>query len=205
MKKYIYEGKTIEDAKAKALEELKTTENELIINILEAKSTLLKKIVKIEVITTNDILNYIKEVLTEILNLMGIEVKFEIRKRDKTISIKLFSNNNAILIGKNGRTIGALQILIRQIINNEIDEKLSIVLDVENYKEKRGKNIEYLAKKTAREVAKTKIEAKLDSMNSYERRIVHSVLADDKFVYTESVGEEPNRCVVIKIKEEINS
>ena len=63
------------------------------------------------------------------------------------------------------------------------------------------KNIEYLAKKTAREVAKTKVEAKLDSMNSYERRIVHSILSDDKYVYTESIGEEPNRCVVIKPKE----
>ena len=106
------------------------------------------------------------------------------------------------VIGKNGRTIAALQTIIRQIISSEIDEKISIVLDVENYKEKRVKNIEYLAKKTAREVAKTKVEATMDSMNSYERRIVHSVLADDKYVYTESTGEEPNRCVVIKLKEQ---
>ena len=134
---------------------------------------------------------------------MGIETNFEVRRRDKTISIKLFSNNNAILIGKNGRTIGALQTIIRQIVSNQINEKLSILLDVENYKEKKEKNIEYLAKKTAREVAKTKVEVTMDSMNSYERRIVHSVLADDKYVYTESIGEEPNRCVVIKLKEEI--
>ena len=134
---------------------------------------------------------------------MGIETNFEVRRRDKIISIKLFSNNNAILIGKNGRTIGALQTIIRQIVSNQINEKLSILLDVENYKEKKEKNIEYLAKKTAREVAKTKVEVTMDSMNSYERRIVHSVLADDKYVYTESIGEEPNRCVVIKLKEEI--
>ena len=67
---------------------------------------------------------------------------------------------------------------------------------------KRVKNIEYLAKKTAREVAKTKVEATMDSMNSYERRIVHEVLSKDKYVYTESIGEEPNRKVVIKLKEE---
>jgi len=204
MKKYIYEGKTIEEAKEKALTELKVNEEELIIEVLEEKSSLLKKVAKIEVTTINDVLNYTKEVITEILKLMNIDVKFEIRRREKTISIKLFSNNNAILIGKNGRTIGALQTIIRQIISNEINEKLSIVLDVENYKEKRVKNIEYLAKKTAREVAKTKVEAKMDSMNSYERRIVHSILSDDKYVYTESVGEEPNRCVVIKLKEENN-
>ena len=202
MKKYIYEGKTLEEVKEKAINELAVSEDDLFINVLEEKTSLLKKTAKIEVTTMNDVLNYTKETISEILKLMGIDVKFEIRKREKTISIKLFSDNNAILIGKNGRTIGALQILIRQIISNEVNEKISILLDVENYKEKRVKNIEYLAKKTAREVAKTKVEATMDSMNSYERRIVHSVLADDKYVYTESIGEEPNRCVVIKLKEQ---
>lgn len=202
MKKYIYEGKTIEELKEKALNELKVNEEDLIINILEEKNSLLKKTAKIEVTTINDVINYAKKILSEILKLMNIDVKFEIRRREKTISIKLFSDNNAILIGKNGRTIAALQTLIRQIVSNEINEKISIILDVENYKEKRTKNIEYLAKKTAREVAKTKVEATLDSMNSYERRIVHNILSNDKFVYTESIGEEPNRCVVIKLKEQ---
>lgn len=203
MKKYTYEGKTYDEVKEKALSELKVKEEDLIIINKEEKSSLLKKTSKIEVTTINDVQNYIKETISEILKLMGIETNFEVRRRDKTISIKLFSNNNAILIGKNGRTIGALQTIIRQIVSNQINEKLSILLDVENYKEKKEKNIEYLAKKTAREVAKTKVEVTMDSMNSYERRIVHSVLADDKYVYTESIGEEPNRCVVIKLKEEI--
>ena len=139
---------------------------------------------------------------TEITKLMGLTVNLEVRRRDDNITIKIFSDHNAVLIGKNGYTVEALQTIIRQIIHNETKEYIGIVLDVENYKEKRVKNLEYLAKKVAREVAKTKVEAKLDSMNSYERRIVHSVLADDKYVYTESIGEEPNRCVVIKLKEE---
>ena len=74
-------------------------------------------------------------------------------------------------------------------------------IDINSYKEKHEKSIEHLAKKIAREVAESKIPVKLDSMNSYERRIVHSILSDDKYVYTESIGEEPNRCVVIKPKE----
>lgn len=201
MKKYTYEGKTYDEVKEKALSELKVNEEDLIIINKEEKSSLLKKTAKIEVTTINDVQNYIKETISEILKLMGIETNFEVRRRDKTISIKLFSNNNAILIGKNGRTIGALQTIIRQIVSNQINEKLSILLDVENYKEKKEKNIEYLAKKTAREVAKTKVEVTMDSMNSYERRIVHEALANDKYVYTESIGEEPNRKVVIKLKE----
>ena len=102
---------------------------------------------------------------------------------------------------KNGKTISALQNVIKQIIYTRTSHNLHIILDVENYKENRSKNIEYLAKKLAREVAQTKVEVKMDCMNSYERRIVHSTLAENKYVYTESIGEEPNRCVVIKPKD----
>ena len=201
MQKHIYEAKTKEEAIEKALNELKVAEENLIINVLEEKNTLLKKSVKIEVINYNDIVDYTKEVITEITKLMGLTANLEVRRREENITIKIFSDHNAVLIGKNGYTIQALQTIVRQIIFNELNQNISIILDVENYKEKKIKNIEYLAKKTAREVAKTKVEAKLDSMNSYERRIVHSILSEDKFVYTESVGEEPNRCVVIKPKE----
>lgn len=201
MEKHIYTGKTYEEAKEIALSSLELTEENLIINILEEKNTLLKKSVKIEVINYNDIIAYLKEVIYEITKLMGIEVNLEIRRREENITVKIFSDHNAVLIGKNGYTIQALQTIVRQIIFNEINTNISIILDVENYKEKKTKNIEYLAKKVAKEVAKTKVEAKLDSMNSYERRIVHNILSEDKYVYTESVGEEPNRCVIIKPKE----
>lgn len=201
MKKYEYTGKTFEDAKSQALEELKVAEENLIINITEEKNSLLKKSTTIEVINFVDIINYTKEVINEITKLMGLTVNLEVRKKDDSITIKIFSDHNAVLIGKNGYTISALQTIVRQIIYNEINTNISIILDVENYKEKKIKNIEYLAKRTAKEVAKTKVEAKLDSMNSYERRIIHSLLANDEYVYTESIGEEPDRCVVIKPKE----
>ena len=152
-------------------------------------------------INYNDIVDYIKENIQEITKLMGMNVNLEVRKREDNITIKIFSDHNAVLIGRNGSTISALQTIIRQMVLTETNTFISIILDVENYKEKKNKNIEYLAKKVAREVAKTKVEAKLDSMNSYERRIVHSILSEDKYVYTESIGEEPNRCVVIKPKE----
>ncbi len=202
MKKYTYDGKTKEEAIEKALVELNIAKENLIIKVLEEKNTLLKKNVKIEVINYNDIIDKIKEDITEITKLMGMSVNLEVRRRDDSITIKLFSDHNAVLIGRNGSTIAALQTIIRQIISDEVDEHINIILDVENYKEKRVRNIEFLAKKIAREVAKTKVETKLDSMNSYERRIVHSVLSENKYVYTESIGEEPNRCVVIKPKEE---
>ena len=201
MKKYEYNGKTKEEAIELALKELNISENNIIVNVLEEKNTLLKKNVKIEVIDYNDIIDLVKENINEITKLMGIDVNLEVRRRDNNITIKIFSDHNAVLIGKNGNTIEALQTIIRQIVLKETNTFISIILDVENYKDKKNRNIEFLAKKVAREVAKTKVEAKLDSMNSYERRIVHSILSEDKYVYTESIGEEPDRCVVIKPKE----
>ena len=201
MKKEIFEGKTREEAISKATETLNVAEDNLIINILEEKNTLLKKNVKIEVINYTDVINFIKEELSEITKLMGIEVNFEVRRRADSLTIKMFSDHNAVLIGKNGYTVGALQTIIRQIVHEQVNTYIPIILDVENYKDKRIKNLEFLAKKVAKEVAETKVEAKLDSMNSYERRVIHSYLAEHKYVYTESVGEEPNRCVVIKPKE----
>ena len=201
MKKYTFNGKTKEEAINIAKEELNLTEDNLLINVVEEKNNLLKKNVKIEVIDYNDIISLIKESITKITKMMNIEVNFEIRRRENNITVKLFSDHNAVLIGRNGSTIEALQTIIRQIVHKETKNYVSIILDVENYKDKRNHHIENLAKQVAREVAKTKFETKLDCMNSYERRIVHSTLADNKYVYTESVGEEPNRCVVIKPKE----
>lgn len=202
MNKYYYEGKTREQAIELALEDLKISEEDLIINKEEEKSGLLKKNVTIEVLNINEIIAFIKETINEMIKKMSAEGNLEVRRRDENISITIFSDNNAILIGKNGKNITAMQLLIRQMVNSKLSKPLSIIIDVGNYKEKRAKSIEYLAKRLAREAYKTKTEITMDSMNSYERRIVHSVLADDKYVYTESIGEEPNRKVVIKLKEE---
>ena len=202
MNKYYYEGKTKEQAIELAIADLKISEEDLIVNSVEEKTGLLKKSVKIEVLNINEIISYIKETINEIIKKMNAEANLEVRRREENISITIFSDNNAILIGKNGKNVSALQLLIRQIVNSKLNKPLSIIIDVGNYKEKRAKKIEYLAKKLAREAYKTKTEITMDSMNSYERRIVHSALADDKYVYTESTGEEPNRKVVIKLKGE---
>ena len=202
MKTYTFEGKNYEEALSKAINELNTEEDNIVTNILESKQGLLKKLVKIEVIEINDIIDYLKESIKEITELMGIKVNLEVRRRENTITFTMFSDNNSILIGKNGRTIQSFQNILRQMVDQRINEKYKIIIDVENYKEKKLITIERLAKKVAREVKKTKIETKLDPMNSYERRAVHNVLSNNKYVYTESEGEEPNRYVVIKPKEE---
>lgn len=202
MNTYIYEAKTFEEAKNKALTELNITEENLIIKSKEEKQGLLKKSTKLEVINVNELVNYLKESLNTIMTLMNIECNLEVRRREKNIELKIFSNQNSILIGKEGRNLESLQNILRQILIKEGITDYKIILDIENYKEKKVTHLERTVRQIAREVAKTKVDAKLDSMNSYERRIVHNALSKNKYVYTESIGEEPNRYVVIKPKEE---
>ena len=129
---------------------------------------------------------------------MDLDVKFETSRREKQITIKMFSDNNAILIGKNGQTLSALTTIVKQYVHNQIGLYPYINLDVENYKDKQVMYLERLAKTLAREVRSTKQEVVMENMNSYERRIVHNILTNFKGVKTESEGEEPNRHVVIK-------
>lgn len=199
MDKYVYSGKSKEEALEKALAELNVNESDIYIKETEQKVGLFKnKKIELEIIKKSDVLDNLKEFILKVTKLMGIEANIETKIRDNNVTITLYSDNNNILIGKNGRTIEALSLIAKQYIQNEAGVNYRFLLDVGEYKAKQQKNIEYIAKKTAREVARTKIEAKLDPMNSYERRIVHSILSDNDKVYTESVGEEPNRSVVIK-------
>lgn len=198
----IFEGKSKEDTLTKALEELKLKENDIYVSYEENKGGLFKSSTyKLRIITKEAVADYIKDYLKQLLLDMGIETTFESKIREEQIIIKMYSNKNAILIGKNGQTLEALQTIIKNVVNKNIGIYPLVILDVENYKEKHERALERLAKNVAREVSKTKIEAKLEAMNSYERRIIHNILTDFKGVKTISEGEEPNRYVIIKPEE----
>ena len=199
----VYEGKNLNELKEKAFSELNASENELYIRETEEVKGLLKtKKYKLEILTKDDVVKYIKNYIIDVAKNMGITVNIEAKKRENYIQINLFSENSSILIGKNGRTMEALQYLIKNSIFNKTGFKINVILDVEDYKEKINKHLEYNVKKIAREVRKTGVDAKLDPMKSYERRIVHNAVNEIKGVSTISEGVEPNRYVVIKKDEQ---
>ncbi len=204
LKNHRYEGKNSEELINNALKELNASKDEVYYSLKEEVSGGLFKSKKYSLVISlkDDVIEYAKAYLKEITNLMGIKVDFEISKRENYIKVNMISDNNAILIGKNGRTMKSLQSLLRQSVQTKLGAKINIILDANGYKEKQQKNIEKLAIKLAKDVRKTKVEVKMDSMNSYERRLVHNALADFKGVTTISEGEEPNRYVIIKPTEE---
>lgn len=203
MKVYEFEGKNESEVKEKALSELNASESELYIKESEEAGGFLKgKKYKLEIITKDDVVKYSKDFIIEIAKQMGLTVNIEAKKREHYIQLNLFSEKSAILIGKGGKTIDALQTLIKSSIQNTTGFKVNVMIDVEDYKEKINKHLEFNVKKIAREVKKTGIEAKLDPMNSYERRIVHTAISEIEGVNTISEGEEPNRYIVIRKNDE---
>lgn len=204
MEKHKYIGKTKEEAIQLAKEELQEVEENLFVKELETtKGGLFKsKKVEIEVIEKREVIKDIKNYLLKILKDMGYTVNIEVKNKEDVPKYIIFSDNDALLIGKNGKNLKSLSTIVSQYLNTELGKNYKFIIDVNEYKEKREQALERLAKRIAREVAQTKVEAKLDSMNSYERRIIHNTLTNNKKVYTESEGEEPNRYVVIKPKED---
>ncbi len=202
MEKHSYIGKNKEDAINNAKLDLQELEENLIINDKEIKQGLFSKKYEIEVIEKREVVTFIKDSLNELLKDLGFSANIEVIKTNNVPKYVIYSDNDSLLIGKNGKNLNALSKIMSQIIKKEIKQGFKFVLDINNYKEKHNEKLEYLAKKIAREVKQSKVPAKLDSMNSYERRIVHNALSKNKFVYTESEGNEPNRYVVIKPKED---
>lgn len=190
---YKFTGENEEKCRLNCLDQLDVYNNEIITKEYEENDQY-----NMEVVKKSEIKEFIKEYLTEITKSMGLDVKFEINEDEDIFNVKMFSNNNSILIGKDGRTLSSLQHLIRQTLSNKIKFNVKINLDASNYKAKKERFFEKDIKNIINEVLKTKDEVKLDPMNSYNRRLVHSVASEYYNIETESFGEEPNRYVVIR-------
>ena len=150
---------------------------------------------------SSDRLHKAVEFLNSVFDAMGISVDVEtkLNEEEKELEVNLTGGEMGILIGKRGQTLDSLQYLVSLVVNKKTDEYLRVKLDTENYRARRK---ETLAKNIAYKVKRTKRSVALEPMNPYERRIIHSALQNDKYVFTRSEGEEPFRHVVISLKRE---
>ncbi len=202
MENKIYTGKTKEEAISNALIDLNAKQDEVIIIEKETKKTLFNKKVEILAITKSELNKEIKDFLYKTVKDMGFDCNIETKTRDTQLIYNIISSTSSVLIGKNGKTIDALQTLASQMVSTKYNTFYKFTVDVNDYKNQRKSRLEKLAKYTAKDVAKSKQPVSLEPMNSYERRIIHNVLTNSKDVITQSEGEEPNRYVVIKPKED---
>ena len=202
MEKYKFQAKSEEGLLDKALNELNVKEEDIISKLYEEKGGLFSgKKYTLEVVKISDIAALGKEILKELLVSLNVNANIETKIRDGQIKYEIFSQNNSVLIGKKGHILNSIQIYLRQAIFTATDIYINVSVDVERYKEKQNYFLEKKVKKIAREVTLSKVSVKLDPMDGYTRKLVHSALQGFKYISTESEGEEPNRCVVIKYVE----
>ena len=201
MKYEVFSGSNIEEIKKEALEKLNLNESEVIfvIDNYSKKGLLKKENYQLKVYKLTDIVVYIKEFIQELLTKMGVKINsFIDNSKDNQINLTINSDKDALLIGKEGKNLKALELVVKQHIHNLINSYPYLILNVGNYNERHELYLQNLAKQIANEVKNTRQEVIMDNMNSYERRIVHNALANIKGVTTISEGEEPNRHIIVK-------
>ncbi len=193
----VTEGKTLIEAIENAKNELKT--EKIYYKTKEEQNKLFQNICyKVEAISYKEMLKEIEKYIKILVEGLGLQIQFDSNVSEEQFYITMFSDNNNILIGRNGGTLKALETLTRAKIYSEWNVSPKVILDVENYREKRIEALERIAIKTANEVKSSKISVTLENMNSFERRIVHNRLSNFKGIITMSEGEEPNRHIIIK-------
>jgi spoIIIJ-associated protein len=138
-------------------------------------------------------------VLTEILNKMAVEAKVESQMTNGSVYLDIKGDGSGLLIGKNGQTLNALQLLVNKIVNRAVgpDQRMGIVVDTENYRVRREEKLREKALKLSAKAKRTMRPAASDVLTAPERRIVHLILAEDRTVFTKSTGDEGNRRIVV--------
>lgn len=161
-----------------------------------------KPVVQEAVETEESLLDITKDYLDELFEAMGVktECKIKFDEAHNFMDIDLSGDDMGILIGKRGQTLDSLQYLISLFVNKNSENYVKVQLDTENYRERRKKTLENLARNIAYKVKRTRRSVSLEPMNPYERRIIHSALQNDRYVCTKSEGEDPYRKVVIMPK-----
>ena len=201
-----FSGKTVDDAVVEACSKLLISREKLEYEVVDegssgflglgSKPAVIKARQKLEIDDTA------KVFLDDVFRAMGIEATVNIKydEFDKTMNIDLTGDDMGILIGKRGQTLDSLQYLTNLVVNKNVEEKIHVKVDTEDYRKRRRQTLENLAKNMSSKVKRTRRSVTLEPMNPYERRIIHSALQNDKYVTTHSEGEEPYRKVVITLK-----
>lgn len=153
-------------------------------------------------VINDEVVDKAKKFLQEVFSAMKIEAAMEkfVNTRDGSVVIRLHGDDMGILIGKHGQTLDSLQYLTNLVANKEEKDWTRIIIDVEDYRDRRVETLTRLAKRLADRVRREGDPVALEPMNPHERKIVHLALQNDRRIVTHSEGEEPNRYIVIELK-----
>ncbi|MBO4610318.1 MAG: protein jag [Lachnospiraceae bacterium] len=196
----IAEEKAAEEKKSEVKEEVKESASE------EKKDEAPKKQSSEKIIPVSDPAKYeaiAVKFLEDVFKAMGLEasMKTSFELSENALDIEIVGSDMGILIGKRGATLDSLQYLVSLVVNKESEQYIRVKVDTEDYRERRRATLENLAKNVSSKVKRTGRPYELEAMNPYERRIIHSALQDNKYVYTYSEGEGVDRHIIVALKD----
>ena len=218
-KTYIFEGKTSTEAIEKGLKELNKKKSQVEIKILEDTekktffSILAPKIVKVEMKIKENIkvekeAKSLDEIVEEIdvfvknfiSKLPTSDLKYNIEKDGNLIKVNISDERASYLIGYRGESLNSLQSILSNIASSDKQEKVRVLLNISNYREKREQDLKALANKISESVIKSRKSITLEPMVAFDRKIIHTTLQESDKVKTYSIGKEPYRKVVVSLK-----
>lgn len=202
MKQVTATGTTVEEAVKSAIAQLQTTKEHVEITIVDegkkgvfgifgARPAIVKAVLK------QDPIEEAKKFLVDISEKMGAPIKIEVVGEGRNIQFILTGEKIALLIGKRGQTLNSLQYLTQLVINRYSDQYINVLLDAEDYRKRRNDTLTQLAERLAQKALRTGQNVALEPMPSYERKVIHAALAENKRVKTYSSGTDPHRHLVI--------
>ena len=193
-------GKSVDEAIKAALDELSCEIDDVIIEVIEEPSKgLLGLVVKVSLREKPE--EDVRQVLEDLLNKMKLDYRINnVEWEEGRVRINITGKDMGLLIGRKGETLNAVQFILGLMVNRKREERVRVVLDVEDYRKKREQSLEALALRLSDRVKKTRKSVVMRPMSSQERRIVHTALQGDPHISTYSMGDEPNRKVVISLK-----
>ena len=198
-------GKTVDDAIEAALEQLGAEMDDVEVTVLEEGSKGLFGIgsrqARVQVRLKPDPAEEGVCFLESVFEKMNVDVDIEKYEDEDSVLFKISGKNSGIIIGRRGETLDALQYLTSLVVNKRSKRYMRVTIDIENYRKKREETLARLARRLADKVVKYRRNISLEPMNPYERRIIHSTLQNNEYVETYSMGEDPNRKVVITLKQ----
>ncbi len=202
MKQVTATGQTVEEAVESALAQLNTSKEQTSIDIIdEGKKGIFgifgSRPAVVKVTVTMNPIDEAKKFLHHVCEQMGAPVEIEVQHDGRQVYFILTGEKIALLIGKRGQTLNSLQYLTQLVMNRLSKEYVTVILDAENYRSRRSETLIQLAQRLAQKAIETGKEVSLEPMPSYERKVIHTALADNNRVKTSSDGTEPHRFVVI--------
>jgi spoIIIJ-associated protein len=198
-----YEGRTKREAVKKASEDLGVDADSLKIELLDEKSKFFSfgSTVRIRVyLEEEDVASEAESFLKGLFNTIGTDITTRSIEEDEKIYIEIISDSAGLIIGKRGKTLEALQLLVNIVVNKKGEKWKKVILDIENYRDKREQTLRELAEKVARRVKKSGKPQYLEPMNPFERRVIHMSLQHDPHVETKSEGNGNLKRIKIYLK-----